>query len=123
MLPDGSVNPGDMTSFNHYAFGAVVDWLHRTVAGLKPAEPGYRRISFEPRPGGGITHASARHQTPYGPAEIAWQLNGDELEVRVEVPPNARGIMTPPNGEASIEAESGIHSWSFVMREVRDALV
>ena len=44
MLPDGSVNPGEMTSFNHYALGAVGDWLHRTVAGLAPAEPGYRRI-------------------------------------------------------------------------------
>ncbi|MGI0501413.1 hypothetical protein ABY44_00005, partial [Burkholderia sp. ZZQ-2] len=33
MLPDGTVNPGTMTSFNHYALGAVADWLHRSVAG------------------------------------------------------------------------------------------
>ena len=51
MLPDGSINPGDMTSFNHYAFGAVADWLHRTVAGLAPAAPGYRRLRIAPRPG------------------------------------------------------------------------
>src|SRR5581483_18328 len=69
LLPDGSVNPGEMTSFNHYAFGAVADWLHRTVGGLAPAEPGYRRIEIKPRPGGGIHHASARHLTPYGMAE------------------------------------------------------
>ena len=54
LLPDGSVNPGEMTSFNHYAFGAVADWLHRTVAGLAPAEPGYRRIEIRPRIGGGL---------------------------------------------------------------------
>src|SRR5262249_14600583 len=42
MLPDGSINPGEMTSFNHYAFGAVADWLHRVVGGLAPAAPGYR---------------------------------------------------------------------------------
>ncbi|MGN6672952.1 MAG: family 78 glycoside hydrolase catalytic domain, partial [Thermomicrobiales bacterium] len=51
MLPDGSINPGEMTSFNHYALGAVADWLHRTVGGLAPAEPGYRRIEIRPQPG------------------------------------------------------------------------
>ena len=44
MLPDGTINPGQMTSFNHYALGAVADWMHRTVGGLAPAEPGYRRV-------------------------------------------------------------------------------
>ncbi len=66
MLPGGTVNPGTMTSFNHYALGAVADWLHRSVAGLAPAEPGYRRIRFAPQPGGGLTHASATQRTPYG---------------------------------------------------------
>jgi alpha-L-rhamnosidase len=45
MLPDGSVNPGEMTSFNHYALGAVVDWMHRTVGGIAPLGPGYRGSS------------------------------------------------------------------------------
>ena len=45
MLPDGTINPGEMTSFNHYAFGAVADWLHRVVAGLAPDAPGYERIA------------------------------------------------------------------------------
>ena len=51
MLPDGTINPGQMTSFNHYALGSVADWLHRTVAGLAPAEPGYRRVRVAPRIG------------------------------------------------------------------------
>ncbi|WP_327010277.1 glycoside hydrolase family 78 protein [Dactylosporangium sp. NBC_01737] len=66
MLPDGTVNPGDMTSFNHYALGAVADWLHRTVAGLAPGAPGYRGVTVRPRPGGGLTHAAATHDSPYG---------------------------------------------------------
>ena len=53
LRPDGSVNPGGMTSFNHYALGAVADWLHRRVAGLAPAAPGYRvahrRIPCRPK--------------------------------------------------------------------------
>ncbi len=53
LLPDGDVNPGTMTSFNHYALGAVADWLHRVVAGLAADAPGYRRIRFAPRPAAG----------------------------------------------------------------------
>ena len=58
MLPDGSINPGEMTSFNHYALGAVADWMHRVIGGVAPAEPGYRTVRVAPRPGGGITWAS-----------------------------------------------------------------
>ena len=43
MLPDGSINPGEMTSFNHYALGAVADWMHRCIGGIAPLEPGYSR--------------------------------------------------------------------------------
>ena len=47
LRPDGTINPGEMNSFNHYALGAVGDWLHRTVAGLAPAAPGYRAIRVD----------------------------------------------------------------------------
>ncbi|MBA2277932.1 MAG: family 78 glycoside hydrolase catalytic domain, partial [Chloroflexia bacterium] len=66
LRPDGTVNPGEMTSFNHYALGAVADWLHRVVGGLAPAAPGYRRLEIRPRIGGSLTSARARHRTPYG---------------------------------------------------------
>ncbi|PTT70646.1 alpha-L-rhamnosidase, partial [Arthrobacter sp. HMWF013] len=59
MLPDGSINEGEMTSFNHYALGAVADWMHRSLAGLAPAEPGYRKLLVRPRPGGGLDWAEA----------------------------------------------------------------
>ena len=90
MLPDGSVNPGEMTSFNHYALGAVADWLHRTVAGLAPAAPGYRHLLVAPRPGGGLTHAAAAQRTPYGDASVRWQRPGERLVVDVTCPPAAR---------------------------------
>jgi alpha-L-rhamnosidase len=86
MLPDGSINPGDMTSFNHYALGAVADWMHRTVGGLAPAEPGYHRLQVRPRPGGGLTTASTAHETPYGRAEVTWIRTGSELRVSELVP-------------------------------------
>ena len=96
MLPDGSINPGDMTSFNHYALGAVADWMHRTVAGLGPAEPGYRTIRVAPHPGGGLTHAAAEHETPYGRAEVAWTRTGGELRVSVLVPPGTTAVVELP---------------------------
>ena len=58
MLPDGTINPGEMTSFNHYALGAVADWMHRTVGGIAPLEPGYAAVLVAPRPGGGLTWAA-----------------------------------------------------------------
>ncbi len=60
MLPDGSINPGEMTSFNHYALGAVADFLHRIVVGPAPASPGYATLRIAPHPGGGLSGASAR---------------------------------------------------------------
>ncbi|MEU4654151.1 glycoside hydrolase family 78 protein [Streptomyces sp. NPDC023723] len=110
VLPDGSVNPGEMTSFNHYAFGAVADWMHRTVAGLAPAEPGYRRLLVRPRPGAGLTWARAAHETPYGRAETGWRVADGELRVDVLVPPRVTALVELPGAEP-VEAGPGRHSF------------
>lgn len=109
MLPDGTVNPGTMTSFNHYALGAVADWLHRSVAGLAAAEPGYHRIRFAPRPGGGLTHASATQRTPYGVTSISWRIDHDRLHVDVVVPVGATAELELP-GTAAEELGHGSHT-------------
>jgi alpha-L-rhamnosidase len=111
MLPDGSINPGEMTSFNHYALGAVADWLHRTVAGLAPLEPAYRRFEIAPNIGGGMTHASARHKTPYGIAEVTWKLQDDQLEVAAIVPANTRATVRFPGSAEVLEVGSGTYRW------------
>lgn len=100
LLPDGRVNPGEMTSFNHYALGAIADWMHRTVAGLAPAEPGYRRLSVRPRPGGGLTWARAEHDTPYGRAEAGWRIEGKSLFVDLLVPPGVTARVDLPGAES-----------------------
>jgi alpha-L-rhamnosidase len=114
MLPDGSINPGEMTSFNHYALGAIADWLHRSVAGLAPAAPGYRRILIRPLPGGGLTHAAARHITPYGLAASAWRLNGEQIELTVVVPPNTTAeVVLPGSRSAPVTVGAGTYHWSY----------
>jgi len=109
LLPDGSVNPGEMTSFNHYALGAVADWLHRTVAGLAPAAPGYRRLRIAPRPLASLDHASARHRTPYGEAAVAWRRDGDAVIVTAHVPANTTADVDLPGLVTSVGP--GSHEW------------
>ena len=112
MLPDGSINPGEMTSFNHYAFGAVADFLHRRVAGLAPAEPGYRRLVFAPLPSRELRWARAEHETPYGTASIAWTLDGDKVTVDVLVPASSQARVQLPDGSAPLAVETGRHRFT-----------
>lgn len=93
MLPDGSVNPGEMTSFNHYALGSVADWLHRVVGGLAPLEPGYTRVRVAPRPGGGLTWANTSLRTHSGTIEVAWRVNESLLTVTVVLPDGVGGVI------------------------------
>jgi alpha-L-rhamnosidase len=111
--PNGSVNPGEMTSFNHYALGAVADWLHRTVAGLAPAAPGYRRLLVRPRPAAALTRAGARHTTPYGTASVSWKRAGGRLRLTVHVPVGASAEVHPPGAATPVVVAHGIHHWNL----------
>lgn len=114
LLPDGSVNPGEMTSFNHYAFGAVADWMQRILGGLAPIEPGYRRIKIQPYPAVGLSHARSRHLTPYGMAECAWQIESGKLTLDIMVPPNTTAQVFLPGSELQpIEVGSGKYGWEI----------
>src|SRR5690606_6257203 len=71
---DADGNPH--ASLNHYSKGAVISFLHRYVAGLRPVEPGYRRFLVQPCPGGGITSARTHHDSPHGRIAVAWRDEG-----------------------------------------------
>jgi len=89
MLPDGTVNPGEMTSFNHYALGAVADWMHRVLGGLAAAAPGYRQILVAPRPVDGVDWVETDVVTPLGPAAVTWNREADGIRLEVLVPQGA----------------------------------
>lgn len=74
MLPDGSINPDQMTSFNHYALGSVADWLHKTVGGISPAEPAWKVVRVRPMAGGNLYWAKVSFDGPYGLIECSWRL-------------------------------------------------
>lgn len=111
LLPDGAINPGEMTSFNHYALGAVAEWLHESVVGLSAAEAGYRVVRIRPTPLPELMYASAGLETPYGHTEVAWRRSGSTLLVQAEVPANAEAIVHLPGAEEPIRVGSGSHSW------------
>ena len=106
MLPDGTINPGEMTSFNHYALGAVADWMHRTIGGLSPAEPGYAAVRIAPRPGGGLTWAETALETAHGRIEVAWRIEAGTL-TRADHPAPGRHRRALPGGRARRDADRG----------------
>lgn len=108
MLPDRSINPGEMTSFNHYAFGCIGDWMHRVIGGIAPLEPGYRRILIAPRPGGDLAWARASLETPHGRLAVSWELDGEELALQATVPAGTTAVIRLP-GRAEKQVGEGTH--------------
>lgn len=117
VMPDGSLHPSGMTSLNHYALGAVGDWLHRVVGGLSRLEPGYRRMRVAPRPGGGLTWARLRHDTRYGRVEVFWRIADGELSLEVTLPEGtAATVVFPLHPEgAGAEVGAGTHTWRYAL--------
>lgn len=98
LKPDGSFWSADMNSFNHYAYGAIGEWMYRVIAGINLDEnlPGYKKIVFKPIPGGGLTYASSSINSMYGRVSSCWRLENGKLQIEVEVPCNTTAELTLP---------------------------
>ena len=105
--PDGTFQEASMNSFNHYAYGAIGDWMYRVMTGLDADAPGYKSIRIQPRPGGGFTQASADLQTMYGPAASRWQRDEKDLTLEVEVPANTTATVLIPASAVKDITENG----------------
>ena len=115
--PDGSFQDAGMNSFNHYAYGAIGEWMYRVVVGIgiDEAQPGYRHILIQPRPGGGLTYAKASVESMYGRVAAGWEITGGKLIVRVAVPANTTATVSLPGGRAE-EVGSGVYEIEEAMR-------
>jgi alpha-L-rhamnosidase len=103
-----------MISFNHYAYGAVIDWVYRNVVGLNSLAPGYEQVSIAPRPTKSIEWAKGSIDTGYGEYGINWKLDGSKLHAKVTVPFGVQAKLNLPvsdastilvNGEAKLNGE------------------
>lgn len=120
MLEDGRINPGEMTSFNHYALGAVANWLHTSVGGISPQEPGWKVIKVRPVPGGNLKSAKVSFDGPFGLVSNEWTLTDSKFAMTLTVPPNSMAVVTLPHElrtdygaeeEKSRTVGSGVHSF------------
>ncbi len=100
--PDGSFQDVGMNSFNHYAYGAIGEWLYRYVAGMDidPENPGYKHILLAPHVGGGLTNAGVEFNSIYGKIKSAWKLDGNDFVYEVTVPANTTATVTLPAAKA-----------------------
>jgi alpha-L-rhamnosidase len=98
-----------MNSYNHYAYGAIGDWMYRVMVGLDTYEDGtgYKHSKIQPHIGGGFTNASASLQTYYGKLSNSWKVAGDQLVMEVEVPANTTATVFVPAKSADAITESG----------------
>lgn len=86
--PDGSFQDAGMNSFNHYAYGSVGEWMYTNIAGIAPADPGFRKILVRPRPGSGVTEARSTFDALYGPVTTHWKTDSDGFRLTLTVPAN-----------------------------------
>ncbi|MGH2565482.1 MAG: alpha-L-rhamnosidase C-terminal domain-containing protein, partial [Ginsengibacter sp.] len=106
-----AIRPADSTlqetSFNHYAYGAVGDWLYRVVAGIDAIEPGYKKIKIAPHPGGGLTWAKASYECSYGKIVSQWKFKSNAFLMHVEIPAGTTATIYVPS-QAPVEVKAGI---------------
>ena len=103
--PDSTFQTPGMNSFNHYAYGAIGDWMYRIVAGIDTYDDGvgYKHIKIKPTIGGSLKYASASLQTYYGKVSSGWKLEGDKLILDIEIPSNtAASVYIPASSRESV---------------------
>ncbi len=136
VLPDGRLSDLNMNSLNHYAYGAVMEWAFRDVAGLNPVEdaPGFRRALLQPRPDARLTHAGAVYDSAAGEYESCWTLENGTFRWTVKVPFGATATAVFPradvdalaaaypalkvrclDGQATAELEAGKYCFEYTL--------
>ncbi|WP_375452137.1 family 78 glycoside hydrolase catalytic domain [uncultured Devosia sp.] len=127
---DGSAFDPAMNSYNHYAYGAVCQWLFEAVAGFRPdpAQPGFKHIIFEPTIIPALSPVQASHDSIAGRIEAGWSVDGDQVTYTITVPAGASGtLVLPANaGAVSIDGAAPTHETRSLLapgsHEVRFAI-
>ena len=113
ILPDGSFNPVNMNSLNHYAYGSIGNWIYTRLCGLRPIEPGYQRFAVAPQFIKGITWAELSYESVYGAIKVAYRCEKGQITVDIEVPVNTTAMLTLPEKEGYQELNSGKYHFCY----------
>lgn len=112
VLPDGKISGTEMNSLNHYAYGSIVEWMYRNVAGINPVEeqPGFRSVRLAPQPDYRLKYAKAALDSAAGLYESQWELTEDgQLKFRFVIPFNATAVAELPNANLENVIINGSH--------------
>ncbi|MBD5781633.1 family 78 glycoside hydrolase catalytic domain [Pelagicoccus sp. NFK12] len=104
--PEKGFGDTGMNSFNHYAYGAIGQWLYNTVGGIsqESGSSAYKRILFTPTPGNGINWAKTSLKSPYGLIRCEWKQSEGYFAMEVEIPPNSVGeVHIPARDHSAVE--------------------
>ncbi len=116
---DGFGDAG-MNSFNHYAYGAIGQWMYERIAGIAPLAPGYKKIRIAPIPGGPLTSASASYKTIYGEVSSSWKINEGTFYLETIIPPNTTAVVRlPTNNESEIRCNGKALTDSKTIKSIK----
>jgi alpha-L-rhamnosidase len=99
-------DPG-MNSFNHYAYGAIGDWMYRVSAGIETMGPGYKHLILQPHPSKRLTYSKASFESSYGTVASGWERKGSKIIVSVKIPANCVATIILPVNSISKATENG----------------
>ena len=114
--PDGSFQTKGMNSFNHYAYGAVGNWLYTRLAGIRSVEeaPGYKQVHIQPLFVKEFDYVHASYRSPYGEITSSWERKEGKIILKVSIPPNCRGRICQPDRDPEVlEVGSGYHEFQL----------
>ena len=104
---DEGFNPMSMNSLNHYAYGAIGEWIYERIAGIAPLEAGYKSIRIAPEPRAPLTSASAHVNTPYGKVSSSWEIVNNEFNLELVIPPNTTATIRMPSNTKDVLSLNG----------------
>lgn len=113
IYPDGTMPHPGLNSMNHYANGAIGDWMYRKIGGINQLEPGYHKFYVKPMFVRGIEEAETELETPYGTIASYWRCQNKKIQVKVTVPANTTGLIYLPEKEDVIKVGSGVYCYEY----------
>ena len=112
-------DPG-MNSFNHYAYGAIGDWMYRVSAGIETMGPGYKHIILQPHPSWKLTYSRASFESSYGTIASGWERKDGKVIIKVMIPANTSAtIILPAESKDKVTEEGKALSQNVYLKDIR----
>jgi alpha-L-rhamnosidase len=114
VLDDGSISGTGMNSLNHYAYGSIINYIVKNIAGLKPLESGYKKVIIQPQPDARLKFVSCEYDSVNGKYKVEWKINSDgTLSFHVEVPFDCEAVLSLPDYPEEILCQAGVHEINY----------